>query len=79
MRNLAEPSPRKFAFENFCSPTEHEKRAFFLGLICMYICMFVFIYECLHVYVFASVRAGGRACMHESLVSCLSVSPCVRT
>ena len=30
-RNLAEFSPRKFAFENFCSWSEREKRAFFLG------------------------------------------------
>ena len=30
-RNLAELSPRKFAFENFCSRSEREKRAFFLG------------------------------------------------
>ena len=30
-RNLAEFSPRKFAFENFCSQSEREKRAFFLG------------------------------------------------
>ena len=34
-RNLAEFSPRKFAFENFCSRSEREKRAFFLGLICI--------------------------------------------
>ena len=31
MRNLAEFSPRKFAFENFCSRSEREKRALFLG------------------------------------------------
>ena len=30
-RKLAEFSPRKFAFENFCSRSEREKRAFFLG------------------------------------------------
>ena len=30
-RNLAEYYPRKFAFENFCSQSEREKRAFFLG------------------------------------------------
>ena len=30
-RNIAEFSPRKFAFENFCLGSEHEKRAFFLG------------------------------------------------
>ena len=30
-RNLAEFSPRKFAFENFCSRSEREKGAFFLG------------------------------------------------
>ena len=30
-RNLAGFSPRKFAFENFCSRSEHKKRAFFLG------------------------------------------------
>ena len=30
-RNLAEFSPRKFAFEIFCSRSEREKRAFFLG------------------------------------------------
>ena len=34
-RNLAELSPRKFGFENFCSRSEREKRAFFLGLICI--------------------------------------------
>ena len=28
-RNLAEFSPRKFAFENFCSGSEPEKRFFF--------------------------------------------------
>ena len=33
-RNLAEFCPRKFAFENFCSRSERERRAFFLGLIC---------------------------------------------
>ena len=30
-RNFAEFSPRKFAFENFCSRSEREKRAFLLG------------------------------------------------
>ena len=30
-RNLAEFSPRKFAFENFCSRCERENKAFFLG------------------------------------------------
>ena len=30
-RNLMEFSLRKFAFENFCSRSELEKRAFFLG------------------------------------------------
>ena len=34
-RNRAEFSPRKFAFENFCSRSEREIRAFFLGLICV--------------------------------------------
>ena len=33
-RNLAEFSPREFAFENFCSRSEREKKSFFLGLIC---------------------------------------------
>ena len=33
-RNLAEFSPQKFAFENFCSRSKCEKRAFFLRLIC---------------------------------------------
>ena len=33
-RNLVEFSPRKFAFENFCSRSEREK-SFFLGLISM--------------------------------------------
>ena len=33
--NLAEFSPRKFAFKNFCSQCEREKRVFFLGLICI--------------------------------------------
>ena len=28
-RNLAEFSPRKFAFENFCSRREREKKSFF--------------------------------------------------
>ena len=31
-RNLAEFSPRKFAFENFCSRSERKKRAFSFGL-----------------------------------------------
>ena len=30
-RTLAEFTPRKFTFENFCSRSEREKRAFFLG------------------------------------------------
>ena len=30
-RHLAEFSPRKFAFEKFCSRSEREKRAFYLG------------------------------------------------
>ena len=30
-KNLAKISPRKVAFENFCSRSEREKRAFFLG------------------------------------------------
>ena len=36
-------------------------------------------FACICVCVRAGWRAAGRACMHESLVSCLSVSPCVRT
>ena len=31
MRNLAEFSPRKFAFENFCSRSEREEKAFGVG------------------------------------------------
>ena len=35
MRNLAEFSPRKFAFKNFCSQSEREKESFFRGLMCI--------------------------------------------
>ena len=34
-RNLAEFSPRKFEFENFCSRSEREKRAFSWADLCM--------------------------------------------
>ena len=36
-RNIAEFPLRKFAFENFCSRNEREKKSFFLGQICTYL------------------------------------------
>ena len=35
LHELTRKTPRKFVFENFCSQSEHEKKSFFLGLICI--------------------------------------------